>query len=98
MELPTIKVYGEYKSGNYGAHALRVDVGLLTVWYSYHTPIAFRSPGGPRVVHVNDWGPTTGRHLNDIDGGDKAAKAARVSAAEFARCWDLWAAPALESV
>lgn len=82
MELPTIESYGNYSSSNYGAHALRVDVGDLTVWFSYKTPIAFRKLGADRVVRQNDWKQTTGKHLNAIDGGDKKA---RVSSEEFER-------------
>ena len=84
MKLPTIQSYGEYRSSNHGAHSLRVDVGRLEVWFSYQTPVAFRLVGGARVVRKNDWGPTTGKHLNWIDGGDKAE---RVSGAEFEARW-----------
>ena len=80
-ELPTISTYGNYSSNNYGAHALRVDIGELTVWFSYKTPIAFHKLGHDRVVRVNDWSTTTGKHLNAIDGGDKKS---RVSAERFA--------------
>lgn len=79
--LPEISSYGEYASGNYGAHSLVVKVGSLTVYFSYHTPVAFRA-GGHLVVRENDWGPTTGKHLNWIDGGDKRS---RISGAEFQR-------------
>jgi len=72
VRLPTISTYGNYSSSNYGAHALRVDVGELTVWFSYNTPVAFHKLGGSKVVRRNDWGPTTGKHLNAIDDGNKA--------------------------
>ena len=68
--LPEISNYGEYASSNYGAHCLRVDVGGLTIWFSYKTPVAFHGTMG-RVVRQNDWKQTTGKHLNWIDGGDK---------------------------
>lgn len=71
MTLPKINSYGNYASDNYGAHCLCVEVGTLTVWFSYKTPVAFQADGSPRVVRRNDWGPTTGKHLNAIDGGDK---------------------------
>lgn len=71
--LPTIESYGEYKSGNYGAHALRVDIGALTLYFSYSTVIAFRDSDGLKV-RQNDWSTTTGKHLNWIDGGDKKAR------------------------
>jgi hypothetical protein len=37
--------------------------------------VAFQGPGdsGP-TVRRNDWGPTTGKHLNRIDGGAKASR------------------------
>ena len=84
MELPTISNYGEYVSSNYGAHTRQVRVGRVVVWYSYDTPVAFAVGGQPRVVRRNSWGPTTGKHLNWIDGGDKAS---RVSSDEFERLW-----------
>ena len=93
MELPTISNYGEYSgNGNYGAHSLCMDVGPLTVWYSYQTAVAFHVHGHSRVVHKNYWGRTTGKHLNWIDNGDKKA---RVSSDEFQRLWDEQVAPLL---
>lgn len=80
--LPTIESYGEYSSSNYGAHALLVAVNELSVWFSYKTPVAFQIRHKPVVVRQNDWGTTTGKHLNWIDGGNKKA---RVSGAEFER-------------
>ena len=79
--LPTIWTYGKYSGNNYGVNALAVSVGALDVYFSYRTPVAFRTPGR-LVVRENDWGPTTGKHLNWIDDGDKDA---RVSGAEFER-------------
>lgn len=80
--LPTIESYGEYSSSNYGAHALLVAVDNLSIWFSYQTPVAFQRGHGPIVARQNDWGSTTGKHLNWIDGGNKKA---RVSGAEFER-------------
>lgn len=65
MNLPTI----EY-SGNYA----RVTVGNLTVWFSYVTPVAFQVGGHSPVVRHNSWGPTTGKHLNRIDDGEKESR------------------------
>jgi len=42
------------------------------VWFSYRTPIAYSDRAGSFVVRANEWGPTTGKHLNAVDGGDKA--------------------------
>lgn len=71
MKLPTI-----YSPRNY----TRVTIGPVTVWFSYTTPIAFQTLGEPPVVRQNEWGSTTGKHLNRVDGGDKKL---RVSGSEF---------------
>lgn len=42
-----------------------------TVWFSYKTIVAFKDKKGKLHVCENVWSNTTGRHLNDIDGGDK---------------------------
>ncbi len=62
----------------------RVYVGNLVLWFSYETIVAFHAPGAGRKVAANVWSQTTGRHLNEIDGGSKEAKAARLGPAEFA--------------
>jgi len=64
-ELPNFQTYGNYSSGNYGAHALVFSVGAIDVYFSYKTPVAFRYDGR-LVVRQNEWGPTTGKHLNAI--------------------------------
>ena len=74
MGLPKISGYGRYSSDNYGAHTLRVSFDRLTLWYSYDTIVAFSGAGHDRTVRQNDWGPTTGKHLNWIDGGDKSSR------------------------
>ena len=71
--LPSIRSYGDYKSGNYGAHSLRVDIGSLSLYFSYETVIAFQDNAG-LVVRENDWSTTTGKHLNWVDGGGEAKK------------------------
>ena len=77
--------YGNYRSENYGAHVMRIDVGSLTLWFSYDTVVAFAAPNGNssfRNVNVSEncWGPTTGKHLNTIDGGNKRS---RIKRADF---------------
>lgn len=62
-----------------------VTVGPLTLEYSYSTVIAFRSPETGRVIRSNDWGPTTGKHLNALDGGSAEAKKRRIPGDEFER-------------
>lgn len=92
MQLPQISNYGQYSSDNYGDHTLRVDIGPITVWFSYKTPVAFHVDGKNKVVHQNDWGPTTGKHLNWIDNGDKGN---RVDANTFKQKWDEQVVPLL---
>jgi hypothetical protein len=54
-----------YSSNNYGAHSIAISLGNLTVWFSYDTIVAFMDGHG-KVVSENVWGPTTGKHLNEI--------------------------------
>ncbi|QDK01387.1 hypothetical protein SEA_WATERT_120 [Microbacterium phage WaterT] len=61
-----------------------VYVGSLRLEFSYQTVIAFYGPDDS-AVSVNAWGPTTGKHLNRVDGGDKAN---RVERDEFTRRLD----------
>lgn len=84
VSLPSISSYGKYSSENYGAHCLVIEIGQFTVWFSYQTPVAFQCPDHPRVVRENQWGPTTGKHLNWIDNGDKKS---RVSSERFEQLW-----------
>jgi len=63
--------YGDYSSSNYGSHTQRIEVGNLTLWFSYDTVIAFRTPNAGFFIHENVWGPTTGKHLNWIDPNKK---------------------------
>ena len=80
--LPSFYSYGDYTSGNYGAHCLCFIMGGIDVYFSYKTPVAFRHKG-KLIVRENDWGPTTGKHLNWIDGGDKAS---RIDGEQFEQC------------
>ena len=54
-----------------------VTIGNLTVWFSYETPIAYQSMHDPLRVCENVWSAATGKHLNAIDGGDKASRLPR---------------------
>ena len=75
QNIPEFSTYGNYSNTNYGAHALMfTDAAGNDYWFSYKTLVAFRGPSGKRFVHTNDWGPTTGKHLNAIDGGDKKTR------------------------
>ena len=71
MNLPRITNYGSYSSSNYGAHTLALEFGDAIFYFSYKTLIAFHK-NGQLVVHKNDWGNTTGRHLNYVDNGKKS--------------------------
>lgn len=77
-QLPTISNYGRYSSDNYGANSLRVDIGALTLYYSYETIVAFQSRGEFKI-RENDWSVTTGKHLNWID----EDKSKRITGTEF---------------
>lgn len=76
---PTIENYGEYDSGNYGAHTLVVTTNGIDVWYSYHTIIAFYTAKHGMVISENQWSVTTGKHLNWIN----QDKSLRVPAYQF---------------
>lgn len=94
MQLPTFDSYGTYSSDNYGAHTMRFHFGPVTVWYSYKTVVAFRVDGGPyRVLDYTD-SKTTFKHLNMIDGGNKAG---RLSATEFQKLWDKEVGPRVKA-
>lgn len=78
MTLPSFSNYGNYSSDNYGAHSLVfTDADGNSFWFSYKTLVAFTRPKGGRVVIQNYWGPTTGKHLNWIDGGDRKSRLTR---------------------
>ena len=57
----------------------KVVTDKITIWFSYETPIAFlmclpnmHTPEEPWLwVRQNEWGTTTGKHLNMIDNGRK---------------------------
>ena len=77
--------YGNYSSDNYGANSICIQLGLKTIYYSYDTVVAFEGYNSKGVyfgltVTKNCWGPTTGKHLNFIDGG---AKSKRLDRDEF---------------
>ena len=41
--------------------------GLVTLWFSYSTIVAFRTADTGLVVCENIWSRTTGKHLNWLD-------------------------------
>lgn len=95
-KLPSISNYGNYSSSNYGAHTLRVDVGSLSIWFSYQTPVAFRAPDTTTIVRKNEWGPTTGKHLKWIDGETSKTEKTRVTGEEFEALWQKHVEPLFE--
>ena len=91
MKLPE---FDTYCNNTTAVNALRFELdGLVTgpngirqgvtVWFSYKTPVAFQVGFGDCVVRQNTWGPTTGKHINAIDGGTREAKAARLTSDGF---------------
>ena len=71
MQMP---VWSTYCEGTKAVNALVFELGDITIWFSYKTPVAFRLEDGPIIVRVNEWNVTTGKHLNSIDGGDKKSR------------------------
>lgn len=57
----------------------RVDLGPLTIWFSYETPVAFQVDGSKLICRQNDWSFTTGKLLNKLCPN----KADRISGLEF---------------
>jgi len=84
MNLPTIDRYCDGKPNAVGFTLYSPAGDTLRIWYSYQTPVGF-ALNGKRTVRENEWGPTTGKHLNTIDGGGSDAKAARVGLVQFER-------------
>lgn len=58
-------------------------------WFSYETLVAFKQPGKDVIVHTNDWGNTTGKHLNQIDGGGANSRRDRLSKLQFEKAYYL---------
>ena len=86
MKLPSFNTYGNYSSDNYGAHCLVFRSPTIDVYFSYKTPVAFETIETGLVVRENDWGPTTGKHLNWIDGGGGETKSLVFQAMDLNEC------------
>jgi hypothetical protein len=69
--------YFNYTGRNTESHG--VNINGIKLYFSYKTLVAFYYKG-ELFVRKNEWGTTTGRHLNDIDGGNKKE---RLSEEEF---------------
>ena len=69
--------YGNSASAENNAKVVTVDG--VSFYFSYETIVAVKDhESGDLKVIQNYWGPTTGKHLNEIDGGSKEAKAERL--------------------
>ena len=55
-----------YSSGAPNSNCMRVQVGKLYLYFSYTTIVAF-SMDSKTVGCENNWGSTTGKHLNWIE-------------------------------
>ena len=65
--VPAFHCYYDYKSDNYGGHALCfTDANGRTWYFSYKTLVAFNTRKTGLVCLNNSWGNTTGKHLNCI--------------------------------
>ena len=66
-------------------HLTIIRTGTVSFGYSYKTLVAVQSGlAADWVVHENIWGPTTGKHLNAIDGGSTRAQLHRLNEDQFA--------------
>lgn len=43
-----------------------LECGGLTIWFSYETPIALKNKEDIIILTLNEWGTTTGRHINAV--------------------------------
>lgn len=67
------------RATNYTTVTVPTHEGNVVLAFSYETCIGVElAAEWPGVACVNEWGPTTGKHLNDWDGGGKDARARRV--------------------
>jgi hypothetical protein len=63
----------EFLTGRFGicvhpiaTNCIAVEVGLLTVYFSYRTPIGYRWKGKAKHICENIWGETTEKHMDII--------------------------------
>jgi hypothetical protein len=83
MSLPEMKSYNRDKTDK--NRSLMLSIGETDLYFSYQTLVAFRHPGAGLVVRQNDWGVTTGKHLNWSDQGNKEG---RVSEERFKELYE----------
>lgn len=51
---------------NIASNFHEVIMGEAVIYFSYETPIAFRTADGNLWISENEWSVTTGKHLNSI--------------------------------
>ena len=63
----------EFLTGRFGicihpidTNCIAVEVGLLTVYFSYRTPIGYRWKGKAKHICENIWGENTEKHMKFI--------------------------------
>ncbi len=67
-DIVNFRSYGKYASSNYGVNSLELtDKDGNTYYFSYQTVVAVFVSGHGLIIRENDWGQTTGKHLNWID-------------------------------
>ena len=76
-----LETYGKYSSNTSESykkkHASKwIDDSGIIYYKSYETVIAFEKDGD-LVVSENVWGPTTAKHINWVDNGDKDTRLSR---------------------
>lgn len=54
-----------------GGNQATITLNGLRLYFSYNTCIGFELPGYTKVIRKNEWSVTTGKHLNQLDGGVK---------------------------
>ena len=72
--------YGDSASAKNNAKMIKLNG--MTFYFSYETLVAVHTGKELKVVQ-NQWGPTTGKHLNKIDGGDKTHRLEKHKFDEF---------------
>jgi hypothetical protein len=80
--LPAFTCYTDHTSKNYGLNSLCFSLDGRDFYFSYQTLVAFRTKDGAVIMRENQWGPTTGKHLNAI-----SRTAPRVSETAFAEAY-----------
>ena len=73
------------KSNNFQdkAAATVLTIAGVSVWFSYLTPIAFQMGDNPLVVRKHGGSNILARHLNELDGGTKESRKARIDGKKF---------------